>query len=204
MAELQRAEAASPHDDLSGGLPLNEIIALATRQLACLERYTSPDSAYRREVSHYEGWAGARAIALGGILRGLRADVQAGYLSTLEQLVHASVFADFLEMAEELLAKGFKDPAAVVAGSVLEEHLRKLADGSGIPTVGANEKPAKANSLNAALGTAAVYNKLEEKNVTAWLGLRNSAAHAHYDDYTEAQVALLIGGVRDFLVRHPA
>ena len=49
-----------------------------------------------------------------------------------------------------------------------------------------------------------MYNKLEQKTVTAWLGLRNSAAHGKYDDYDDRQVASFIQGLRDFMIRHPA
>jgi len=45
---------------------------------------------------------------------------------------------------------------------------------------------------------------LVQKQVTAWLGLRNSAAHAKYDDYGAGQVGALIRDVRDFMVRHEA
>jgi hypothetical protein len=43
-----------------------------------------------------------------------------------------------------------------------------------------------------------VYGKLDQKNVTAWLDLRNKAARSHYSEHTHEQVALLLGGVRDF------
>ncbi len=35
-------------------------------------------------------------------------------------------------MAEYLLKEGYKDPAAVITGSTLEEHLRKLCIKNGI------------------------------------------------------------------------
>lgn len=46
--------------------------------------------------------------------------------------------------------------------------------------------------------------KLEQKSVTAWLDLRNKAAHGEYSEYNENQVKQLIIGVRDFIVRNPA
>jgi hypothetical protein len=46
--------------------------------------------------------------------------------------------------------------------------------------------------------------KMDQKNVTAWLDLRNKAAHGHYEQYQKEQVALLISGVRDFITRNPA
>lgn len=91
----------------------------------------------------------------------------------------------------------------MIAGSVLEEHLRKLAERHGV-SVAVAGRPKKADTLNADLAKAAVYNKIEQKNVTAWLGHRNDAAHGHYESYDAAQVALLLQSVREFLARHPA
>lgn len=106
-------------------------------------------------------------------------------------------------MADELHAKKYKDPAAVIAGSVLEEHLRKLASVNGV-TIETGGKPKKADTINADLAKVPAYNKLVQKQVTAWLGLRNDVAHGNYDQYDHAQVAALIRDVRDFMVRLPA
>jgi hypothetical protein len=120
------------------------------------------------------------------------------------ELIHADIFTDFLDMADYLMQQGYKDPAAVVAGSVLEEHLRKLCDKYGIPTVKADGKPKTADALNSELASANVYSKLEQKSVTAWLDLRNKAAHGKYTEYDQDQVASLIRGVREFAIRNPA
>lgn len=62
----------------------------------------------------------------------------------------------------------------------------------------------KAESVNADLAKHAVYNKLDQKNITAWLDLRNKAAHGQYDQYDSEQVGGLIREVRGFLTRNPA
>jgi hypothetical protein len=138
-----------------------------------------------------------------GVLVSLRHDVEAGYIRTVEEIVHANVFGDFLEMADELQGKGFKDAAAVIAGTVLEEHVRKLASANGIETRDDDGKPIKVERLNTALA-GLVYNGLDQKNVTAWYDLRNKAAHGERGEYEHKQVAMMIQGVRDFATRHPA
>ncbi len=106
-------------------------------------------------------------------------------------------------MADYLLTEGYKDPAAVLAGGVLEEQLRKLCQANHISiTKGTIHK--KADGLNTDLAGANVYSKLDQKNVTAWLGLRNNAAHGKYEQYSKEQVALMVQGVRDFISRNPA
>lgn len=42
------------------------------------------------------------------------------------------MFSDFIGMAQELQASGYNDAPAVIAGSVLEDHLRKLATNGGL------------------------------------------------------------------------
>jgi hypothetical protein len=131
--------------------------------------------------SAQDGWIVAQ---LAGIMRALRSDVEAGYMRSFEELVNADVFADFIEMAEELVGKGYKDAAAVITGSVLEEHLRKLAGKHGGSTQHPDGRFVKAD--------------------TAWLALRNKAAHGRYDEYDRAQVEALIRDVRSFMERFPA
>ena len=142
------------------------------------------------------------------IARALLNDYDSGSLQSVSSLVRADVFADFAEMAEHLLEEGYKDPAAVIIGSVLEEHLRKLAilrtiDPTFVDAKGRTQ-PKKADVLNSELAAATAYDKTEQKQVTAWLGLRNDAAHGHYDRYNDEQVRLMIAGVIGFLTRHPA
>ena len=110
-----------------------------------------------------------------GILGALRAAYASGYLATVAELIHADVFADFLEMADYLMAEGYKDAAAVIVGSVLEEHLRQLCARHTI-AVSVGSKPKKADSLNSELGSKGALSKLDQKSVTAWFDLRNKAS----------------------------
>jgi hypothetical protein len=178
------------------------------RLTATIARFTTPGSTYAvqvHEINHStKEHDGKKAAKLVGVLSAVREDIAAGYLQTVAELVHADVFADFLDMASELQGKGFKDAAAVLVGSTLEEHLRKLAAKSGVATVGKDGKPLKASRLNDALKAATVYSPMEHKQVTTWQDLRNSAAHGEYDKYDHQQVAAFIQGVTDFMVRHAA
>lgn len=139
-----------------------------------------------------------------GVLKSLRADYASGNLLTIQELIHGDVFSDFLDMANHLEQEGYKDPAAVLAGSTLEEHLRKLCIKNNIQITKPDGSPKKADLMNNELGTVNVFTKLDQKSVTAWLDLRNKAAHGRYTEYTKEQVVLLISGVRDFLTRNPA
>jgi len=68
-------------------------------------------------------------------------------------------------MADHLLDSGYKDPAAVICGSVLEEHLRQLCIKNNIPIEvkkNGKMKPINADQLNADLAKQNIYSKLDQ------------------------------------------
>ena len=138
------------------------------------------------------------------ILRSVKSEITGGWLLSVKGLITAEVFADFFEMAEHLLSNGYKDAAAVITGSTLEEHLRQLCNRNSIDTyvkVGNDDVAKRADVLNSDLARANIYNKLDQKNVTAWLDLRNKAAHGKYDEYNKEQVETMLRGVGEFCAR---
>lgn len=162
---------------------------------------------------YYEGFnAGvttyslASAVEIGrGILKAAKDEIDKGWFVTVKGVVSAEIFSDFLEMAGYLLSEGYKDAAAVMIGSVLEEHLRQLCKKHDITIeiIKNGKKVAKkADTLNSELAGKNVYNKLDQKQVTTWLDLRNNAAHGRYADYTKEQAELMHQGVINFISRN--
>jgi hypothetical protein len=140
-----------------------------------------------------------------GILKSIKSELDGGWLITLKGIVSAEIFSDFLDMAEHLLKEKFKDAAAVMIGSVLEEHMRQLCIKNGIKieeNKGGKLMPKKADFLNSELSNAGIYNKLDQKNVTAWLDLRNKAAHGKYAEYNLQQVEFMLQAVTEFMTRN--
>jgi hypothetical protein len=175
---------------------------LITSARAAIERLAPPASAYRENCAEIlgRGTDGYVVEVLIGIVAALRHDFEAGGLLPIQDLIRAEVFDDFLDMAAHLLDLGYKDPAAVLAGGVLEQHLRRLCERHGIAT-DVNGKPKKADAMNSELTGAGAYSKLDQKSVTSWQDLRNRAAHGEYAAYDKQQVQLLMLGVRDFMSR---
>lgn len=139
-----------------------------------------------------------------GILKAVKNEVDGGWIFTVKGLVSAEIFSDFLEMAEYLLKEGFKDAAAIMVGSVLEEHLRQLCYKQKIPVEKTKDDksfPKKADLLNSELTASELYNKLDQKSITTWLDLRNKAAHGNYAEYSKEQVELMLQGVINFISR---
>jgi len=137
------------------------------------------------------------------ILFAIRKELEDDWLVSIKQLVSADIFSDFLEMSKYLLDQRYKDPAAVMIGSVLEEHLRILCSIYSVDvTVLKHGVPVhkNADTINADLVKVSAYGVLEQKSVTAWLDLRNRAAHGKYSEYTQEQVELMYHGVLNFLI----
>lgn len=139
-----------------------------------------------------------------GILQAVKQELDGGWVFTVKGLVSAEIFSDFLEMSNYLLFENYKDPAAVMIGSVLEEHLRHLCGKSGISIEIVKDGkpiPKKADLLNSELSASDIYNKLDQKSITSWLDLRNKAAHGKYSDYSKEQVEIMYQGVINFIGR---
>lgn len=138
------------------------------------------------------------------ILKKLKEFVSEGWFTDIRNLISAEIFDDFIEMAAYLLSEDYKDPAAVIIGGVLEEHLRELCRNNDIETTFESRgktKPKKADTMNADLAKENVYNKLVQKSVVAWLDLRNKAAHGEYTEYNNNQVRSMLDNVRDFIIK---
>lgn len=206
ITEYDATKAKSQYDDCSDVLNERDVKALQSRCLTAIDRVVGTSSVYYDTASRIlneKNHAYSHLAGLVGVVQSLLFDLRNGYLKSLEELIHADVFADFIEMAAHLTDTGYKDAAAVLAGSTLEAHLRKLAVKYDV-IIASEGKPTKADTLNAEIVKAGGYSKLDQKNVTAWLGLRNDAAHGNYAAYDKSQVGLLISGVRDFITRNHA
>ena len=132
--EYKVLRSKSQYDDISDQSEA-DLVRLSTRALAAVARIAGDPSAYQEQctkIMNMNAYTGLKVLSLVGVIESLRADVAAGYLQSQKELVHGEIFSDFLEMSKHLLDEGYKDPAAVVAGSSLEAHLRQLCIKSGI------------------------------------------------------------------------
>lgn len=193
-------------------LAINTYLELRTLLCDLINRYAPQSSAYQKHlagiyqntnfVSAKQLWFDVTSLL--GILTALKVAYEADLLQSIEEMIHGDVFEDFLEMGYYLLQEKYKDPAAVLIGGVLEEHIRKMCQKHNIPIIKRDKSPQKTSTLNDELAKAGVYNKGDQKSVTSWLDIRNSAAHGKYGEYTIEQVDLMLRGIRDFISRNPA
>ena len=87
-------KAQSKYDDLSD-MGLDSVHSLMTRSRAAIERISGPKSAYskqieetleRQDVTDYD-----KLTMIIGVTKSLKADLEAGYLASIEELIHGSL-----------------------------------------------------------------------------------------------------------------
>ncbi|MGY3033882.1 hypothetical protein ACVIIV_003052 [Bradyrhizobium sp. USDA 4354] len=138
-------------------------------------------------TTNYETFLKQRAV-----LSAAREDFEGGYLSSLKTLIQSEVFDSELDQAAELLASGYETAAAVIAGVVLETTLREMCTENGLQV-------GKLDRMNADLAKAGIYNRLRQKQITAFADIRNSAAHGDSKGFKREDVASMIRDIQSFL-----
>jgi hypothetical protein len=164
------------------------------------------ESIFGRESEYYErlqkswkyaGYYSDMVRAL-GVFKAAWNDYSKGYLTDLKTLVRAEVFDDILEQAEQLFEQGYHQPAAVLAGCVLEDALRKMCD---LKSISVPPKP-KLDTMNGELAKNGVYNTLVQKRVTMLADIRNKAAHGQLSEFSVSDVNDMLRQVREFVTNY--
>lgn len=138
----------------------------------------------------------SRLLQKAAILEALKDDLDGGYLVNIRGLVRAEVFGELIEQAEHLHKEGYYLASAVISGAILEEHLRKLC--AKHASIVLSAKP-KLDAMNTELVKAGEYNSLQQKEVTLWAGVRNSAAHGQLTEVNKDNSDILLKGVLRFV-----
>ena len=199
----------SIYEDLSN-IQTEKLAEIITRSKAAVSRITGKNSEYYQDVVAIINKPvnyGLKLRAVIGVIKGLLLDLENNYTISMGEIIHADVFSDFIEMAEYLSLKQYKDASAVIIGSTLESHIRNLCIKNNIninEEVEEEKTHKKADKMNSELRKKEIYNLAYQKQITAWLDIRNNAAHGKYDQYSQEQVKLMIEGVRNFIINYPA
>ncbi len=133
-----------------------------------------------------------------GVLKSAKDDYENGHLFNVRSLIEAEVFDDFLEQAKHLLQNDHDGAAAVIAGGVLEDGMRKLCARNNIAIPA---KP-KLSSMNDELRKANVYSKITFRKIQGLADVRNYASHGEWDKFNKNHVEDMIKDVRRFMEDH--
>ncbi|MCQ8119617.1 hypothetical protein [Methylomonas rosea] len=162
----------------------------------CVKTRNLLASACGKESEHFKAFVKAeepsfyeenptRLSRLRAVFLAAKEDFEGGYLSSVRNLVQAEVFSTELEQARELLNAGYRIPAAVICGVVLETNLRSLCEAHSLSL-------GKLDKMNADLAKVGQYNSLVQKRITALAAIRNSAAHGNSAEFDDANVRSMI------------
>ena len=186
----------------------SEYSAWVVQAESLLHEVLPPKSPVRNEIKQIQKMS-QRHVAFErilGVLEGVKTDVETDLFGLLQHNIRESVSVDYLEQAEALISdKTNKNcshlPAAVLAGAVLENHLRVLCESANPPIKIAkdNGSPKKMTEMIDCLRRADIINEVQAKHLRAWYDIRNAAAHYRPNDITKEQVCAMIKGVGEFL-----
>lgn len=182
--------------------PTTTIGEAAKAQVAEFFRaYAGPRSSFTKEAEAVSGYNEYMVGTLSALLDSFVEFVQAGLATGLspERKGQLDVVSDVLSQAQAMLDNSVFHPAgaAVIVGAALEEYLRTWVEAAGL-SIG-NAKPsidAYAKSLRA----ADLISKQDVKDITAWAGTRNDAAHGHWDQVSDRnRIRLMLESVNLFM-----
>ena len=148
---------------------------------------------YRHLQSHVES-----------ILSGFIRYVENGLLegTSIERQAQIDVVSDFLGQAQFLLESKEVHPTAptVIIGASLEEFLRNWVEEVNLE-IGDN-KPG-IDTYAQLLRKAGMIEKQDFKDITAWAGLRNDAAHGEWDNVSNREkISNMLHGVNLFMRKY--
>jgi hypothetical protein len=218
LAQWKKIDAA--YDPFSADIlfindPTEKNSLIFARMMATIERCAPLGSSYRSNAAKIQTKFPGKSVNeshdlnrnLAGVLGALREDYVDNRMQKFQEIIHADLFEDILEEAEYLLTKKYKDAAAVMIGSVLETHIKKMCVKEGLPleikTKGKSTLK-RAGDLNVELAKHGVYDLPRQQQITAWMSLRNKAAHGEITTYKKEEIDSMHQGVRQFIELYPA
>ncbi|AMV24125.1 hypothetical protein VT84_06990 [Gemmata sp. SH-PL17] len=159
-----------------------ELRAFVTSALAAIERITGTESQYFKNIPAKKvaeqialaGFDKSFVPTVTGVLTSLRSDVDRGYLTTLEARLRANVHDDFMVQAHELLKASYHVAALVIAGGVLENHLRQMATTRNLTWTGSGSIAKYNDVLRDRAYAQPIWRRIQAVG-----DLRNHAAHGN-------------------------
>jgi hypothetical protein len=136
---------------------------------------------------------------MAALLTRLLEEIEGGLLTTIENHAIAITFDDFFDHGAEYLKRGRKDEAAVIAGIVFEDTIRRICRALGV-----TENGVAMDTLISELARRdpPVLTALKAKRARSAAGLRTSAAHARWDEIDLGDVGPVIELTKELIGAH--
>lgn len=181
----------------------NSVEGLHAQVTEFLSTFAGARSHFTKKSSELNGMDSYRAGQLSALLDAFVDHLESGLVSGIspERKGQLDVVSDLMSQAQSLLDTKGIHPAApiVIAGASIEEFLRTWVESAGLSL--GNRKPGLA-SYSQVLRDAELIDKQDAKDIEAWGGLRNHAAHGEWEKVADSQRAgLMLQGVNLFMRR---
>jgi hypothetical protein len=177
-------------------------VALGTSAVELLRSEAGLKSTFHEQAAKTLGYGRSYLVPdIPNLLEAWANMVEAGHGGSSQDVISRHLAAnDLMEQVEALLNDARIHPAApvVLAGAALEEFLRALADRSGVQATGKRGIDAYAKALRSADAITAQA----VKDITAWAGLRNQAAHGQFAQVSVEAARIMALGINLFMQQH--
>ena len=181
------------------------VVGIRTQVLDFLRAAAGPKSAFAQQVQDLPATADwHQAARLAAIMQSFVDHLERGLGAavSLERKAQLDVVSDLLGQAQQLLEDKAVHAAApaVLIGATLEEFLREWVESAGLPL--GNRKPGLQNYVTV-LAEASLITKQDVKDLTAWAGLRNHAAHGDWAEVEDSsRIKLMLEGINLFMRKY--
>ena len=129
-----------------------------------------------------------------GLLQSIAEEMKHGLMRKAEYIFVASTFDDFLDHAAEFHKSGKKTESSVLASTVFEDAVRRLATKQKMEQGGQS-----LDSLIDDLVKCGAVTPVKAKRWKSYAGVRNSSLHAQWNDFDIRDVGEMIKGTREII-----
>ncbi len=129
-----------------------------------------------------------------GLLQSLLEEMKHGLMRKAEYFFVASTFDDFLDHASEFHKAGKKVESSVLASTVFEDAVRRLATKLAVKQAGE-----ALDHVIDDLAKCGAITAVKSKRWKGYAGLRNSALHAQWDGFDIRDVGEMLKGTKEII-----
>ncbi len=168
---------------------------------------SSQETALRNIIERFRDPFGASALeaidssvlAIGGVLKAIKAELEAGLIGSLRATLTGEVLTDFIKLARATLEEsedGAKNVAAVLAAAAFEDVLRRLAD---VKDLGHQEKLV---DVLTALKNIEVLQRTEVGIAQSYLSFRDRSLHAQWNEVDRPAIESILAFTEQMILKH--
>ena len=204
---MEKEELISHIKKIAAGLTMHGLWGDMAQSKDLIENYAGKNNSFLKSLIQIDSEYSANSTkitALRSVLLGFSDYVEKGLLReiSLEREIQIDTVSDYLEQAEVLLNDSKVHPAApaVIIGASLEEFLRNWLEEIGVDLQNIHMN---IDSYCKELRSRDLLTKQDVKDITSWGGIRNDAAHGHWDNVKEKErIKLMLQGVNLFMRKY--